>query len=105
MDPLFDSRHVRRAFSRAAAGYDAAAALQAEVRTRLLESLAYLDDRQPSVVLDVVQVLRRNGLTALLLDAGGELLLTLAGFLAGVRDDVSKCVHMSNRATMICGLE
>ncbi|WP_374321109.1 malonyl-ACP O-methyltransferase BioC [Pseudoxanthomonas kaohsiungensis] len=53
MDPLFDSRHVRRAFSRAAAGYDAAAALQAEVRTRLLESLAYLDDRQPSVVLDV----------------------------------------------------
>ena len=49
MDPLFDSRHVRRAFSRAAAGYDAAAALQAEVRTRLLESLAYLDDRQPSV--------------------------------------------------------
>ncbi len=53
MDPLFDSRHVRRAFSRAAAGYDAAAALQAEVRTRLLESLAYLDDRQPSVVLDI----------------------------------------------------
>jgi len=53
MDPLFDSRHVRRAFSRAASGYDAAAALQAEVRTRLLESLAYLEDRVPSVVLDV----------------------------------------------------
>jgi malonyl-CoA O-methyltransferase len=53
MDPLFDSRHVRRAFSRAAAGYDAAAALQAEVRTRLLESLEYLDERVPSVVLDV----------------------------------------------------
>ncbi|AKC86817.1 malonyl-ACP O-methyltransferase BioC [Pseudoxanthomonas suwonensis] len=53
MDPLFDPRHVRRAFSRAAAGYDAAAALQAEVRTRLLESLDYLDDRAPLVVLDV----------------------------------------------------
>ena len=53
MDPLFDSRHVRRAFSRAAAGYDAAAALQQEVRTRLLESLAYLDDNVPRVILDV----------------------------------------------------
>jgi malonyl-CoA O-methyltransferase len=53
MDSLFDSRQVRRAFSRAARGYDAAAALQAEVRTRLLESLEYLDDRVPSVVLDV----------------------------------------------------
>ncbi|HET6397198.1 MAG TPA: malonyl-ACP O-methyltransferase BioC [Pseudoxanthomonas sp.] len=53
MDRLFDPRHVRRAFSRAAAGYDAAAALQQEVRARLLESLAYLDDRVPSVVLDV----------------------------------------------------
>ena len=53
MDPLFDSRHVRRAFSRAAAGYDAAAALQQEVRTRLLESLAYLDDNVPRLVLDV----------------------------------------------------
>ncbi|WP_024869645.1 malonyl-ACP O-methyltransferase BioC [Pseudoxanthomonas suwonensis] len=53
MDPLFDPRQVRRAFSRAAAGYDAAAALQAEVRTRLLGSLDYLDDRQPEVVLDV----------------------------------------------------
>jgi len=53
MDRLFDPRHVRRAFSRAAAGYDAAAALQQEVRARLLESLAYLHDRVPSVVLDV----------------------------------------------------
>ena len=53
MDPIFDSRQVRRAFSRAASGYDAAAALQAEVRSRLLESLAYLDDRVPSVVLDL----------------------------------------------------
>ena len=53
MESMFDPRQVRRAFSRAAGGYDAAAALQAEVRTRLLESLAYLDDRVPSVVLDV----------------------------------------------------
>ncbi|WP_372017014.1 malonyl-ACP O-methyltransferase BioC [Pseudoxanthomonas sp. 10H] len=53
MDPLFDPRQVRRAFSRAARGYDAAAALQAEVRARLLESLEYLDDRVPSVVLDI----------------------------------------------------
>jgi len=53
MDPLFDPRHVRRAFSRAAAGYDAAAALQGEVRARLLESLEYLDGRTPAAVLDV----------------------------------------------------
>ena len=49
----FDHRHLRGAFARAAAGYDAAAVLQGEVRTRLLESLAYLDDRVPAVVLDV----------------------------------------------------
>jgi malonyl-CoA O-methyltransferase len=53
MDPLFDPRQVRRAFSRAATSYDAAAALQQEVRARLLESLEYLEDRVPSVVLDV----------------------------------------------------
>lgn len=53
MERLFDARHIRRAFSRAAAGYDAAAALQAEVRTRLLESLVYLDDTVPAVVLDL----------------------------------------------------
>jgi len=53
MDPVFDPRQVRRAFSRAAAGYDDAAALQAEVRTRLLESLVYLDDKVPQVVLDL----------------------------------------------------
>ena len=56
----FDHRHVRRAFSRSAASYDAAAALQREVGARLLESLEYLalrrakDDRtDPHVVLDV----------------------------------------------------
>jgi malonyl-CoA O-methyltransferase len=53
MDPLFDPRQVRRAFSRAATSYDAAAALQQEVRARLLESLEYLEERVPSVVLDV----------------------------------------------------
>ncbi|MEE7548732.1 malonyl-ACP O-methyltransferase BioC, partial [Xanthomonas sp. Kuri4-1] len=53
MNTTFDSRHVRRAFARAAAGYDAAAALQHEVEKRLLESLDYLDERVPQVVLDV----------------------------------------------------
>lgn len=53
MAPTIDPRRVRRAFSRAAPGYDAAAALQREVRARLLESLDYLDGRVPSVVLDV----------------------------------------------------
>jgi malonyl-CoA O-methyltransferase len=52
-DPLFDARQVRRAFSRASAGYEAAADLQREVESRLLESLDYLDDRVPGVVLDV----------------------------------------------------
>lgn len=42
MTSSFDPRHVRRAFSRAAASYDAAAALQREVEKRLLESLDYL---------------------------------------------------------------
>jgi len=39
MSGEFDHRHIRRAFSRSAAGYDAAAALQREVQKRLLESL------------------------------------------------------------------
>ncbi|CTP92963.1 malonyl-ACP O-methyltransferase BioC [Xanthomonas graminis] len=49
----FDAQHIRRAFSRAAASYDAAAALQHEVEKRLLESLDYLGERVPQVVLDV----------------------------------------------------
>lgn len=53
MTSSFDPRHVRRAFSRAASSYDAAAALQREVEKRLLESLDYLEDRQPQVVLDI----------------------------------------------------
>jgi len=50
--PLFDARHVRRAFSRAATGYDAAAALQHEVESRLLESLDYLKEA-PGVAVDL----------------------------------------------------
>lgn len=42
--PVFDARQVRRAFSRSAASYEAAARLQHVVEARLLESLDYLDD-------------------------------------------------------------
>jgi len=50
--PVFDTRHVRRAFSRAAAGYDAAAALQHAVEAHLLESLDYFTGT-PGVVVDL----------------------------------------------------
>ncbi|HVR81256.1 MAG TPA: malonyl-ACP O-methyltransferase BioC [Luteimonas sp.] len=50
---LFDTRHIRHAFSRAAKSYDAAAALQHEVEARLLESLDYLKDHEPKIVLDL----------------------------------------------------
>lgn len=58
MNSLFDYRQVRRAFSRAAEGYDSAAALQREVASRLAESLDYLDDpalglAPPEVVVDL----------------------------------------------------
>jgi malonyl-CoA O-methyltransferase len=53
MRELFDRRHVRRAFSRAAANYDAAATLQRDVQAHLLGSLDYLDQRVPGVVLDL----------------------------------------------------
>jgi malonyl-CoA O-methyltransferase len=46
-----DARHVRRAFGRAAATYDAHAVLQAEVGTRLFERLDGVD-LQPARVLD-----------------------------------------------------
>ncbi|MEO6102700.1 MAG: malonyl-[acyl-carrier protein] O-methyltransferase BioC, partial [Pseudoxanthomonas sp.] len=39
METPFDHRQIRRAFSRSASSYDAAAALQHEVEKRLLESL------------------------------------------------------------------
>ncbi len=56
--PLFDSRQVRRAFSRSAGSYAAAAQLQHQVEARLLESLDYLDDpalkrEPPQRVLDL----------------------------------------------------
>ena len=54
---VFDSRQVRRAFGRAAAGYDAASPLQREIESRLLESLDYYalrhGDVAPGVILDV----------------------------------------------------
>lgn len=55
---VFDARHVRRAFSRSAGSYDAAARLQHVVEARLLESLDYLDDPalqrpSPQRVLDL----------------------------------------------------
>ena len=58
MNPLYDARQVRRAFSRAAAGYDAAARLQHAVEARLLEMLDYRDDpalqhAAPQVVVDL----------------------------------------------------
>lgn len=52
MNSHFDPHHIRRAFSRSAAGYDAAAVLQHEVEKRLLESLDYLGENLPQVVLD-----------------------------------------------------
>jgi malonyl-CoA O-methyltransferase len=56
--PLFDSRQVRRAFSRSASSYAAAAQLQHQVEARLLESLDFLDDpalkrEAPQRVLDL----------------------------------------------------
>ncbi len=53
MNDVFDTRQVRRAFSRSAQGYEAAAALQREVESRLLESLDYLEDRQPHTIVDL----------------------------------------------------
>lgn len=57
-DGMFDARQVRRAFSRAAPGYDAAAALQREVEAQLLESLEYHaarhgEERPPQRVIDL----------------------------------------------------
>lgn len=46
-----DKREVRRAFNRAAAGYDAAAVLQREVCARMLERLDYIK-LQPVHILD-----------------------------------------------------
>ncbi len=51
--PPFDIPRVRRAFARAAAGYEAAASLQREVQSRLLEQLDVLGSRQPERILDL----------------------------------------------------
>lgn len=48
----FDTRHLRRAFGRAASRYQAAAVLQHEVESRLLEQLEYLPS-PPQRVLDL----------------------------------------------------
>jgi malonyl-CoA O-methyltransferase len=48
-----DAPRLRRAFGRAAEGYEAVAALQREVATRLLEQLDALGKREPERVLDL----------------------------------------------------
>jgi len=53
MTSPFDTHHIRRAFSRAARSYPAAARLQHEIEARLLDSLTYLDDTTPETVLDL----------------------------------------------------
>ena len=58
MNALYDTRQVRRAFSRAASGYDAAARLQHAVEARLLDMLDYRDDpalrsEPPKVLVDL----------------------------------------------------
>jgi malonyl-CoA O-methyltransferase len=53
-EPVFalDRQAVRRSFDRAAAAYDSAARLQAEVRAQLLERLDYVS-LEPAVVVDL----------------------------------------------------
>ena len=53
MNDLFDRRQVRRAFSRAAGSYSAAAALQRDVEARLMESLEYLGEQAPTSIVDL----------------------------------------------------
>lgn len=50
---VFDRRQLRRSFGRAASRYTEVAALQREVEARLLDQLAYLDERQPQRILDL----------------------------------------------------
>lgn len=51
--PSIDTARLRRAFSRAADGYDSVAHLQREVEARLLEQVDALADRQPARALDL----------------------------------------------------
>ena len=53
MNDIFDRRQVRRAFSRAAGSYSAAAELQREVESRLFESLEYLGEQVPADIVDL----------------------------------------------------
>ena len=53
MTDVFDHRQVRRAFSRAAGSYGAAAGLQREIESRLFESLDYLEGREPASIVDL----------------------------------------------------
>ncbi|MGY0505661.1 methyltransferase domain-containing protein [Luteimonas sp. e5] len=57
MSRVFDHRQVRRAFGRAAAGYAAASPVQAEIESRLLESLDHWSlrhgDAMPERILDL----------------------------------------------------
>ena len=48
---LLDPLQIRRHFGQAAAGFDDVAVLAREAGKRLFESLDYLDDRQPEVIL------------------------------------------------------
>jgi malonyl-CoA O-methyltransferase len=49
---LVEKRLVRRSFEQAAASYDAAAVLQREINTRMLERLQYIK-HEPNIILDV----------------------------------------------------
>ena len=51
-EPLVDARRVRRAFARAAAGYDTASALQRDIAATMLERLDYVKIA-PEVVVDL----------------------------------------------------
>ena len=51
-EPLLDARRVRRAFARAAAGYDAASVLQRDIAANMFERLNYMKI-DPDVVLDL----------------------------------------------------
>ena len=50
---VFDQRHLRRNFGRAAGRYAEVAVLQREVEARLLEQLAVLEAKVPARILDV----------------------------------------------------
>ena len=50
---LLDPLQIRRHFGQAAAGFDDVAVLAREAGKRLFESLDYLDDRQPEIILEV----------------------------------------------------